>query len=98
MLKILSRDDAFAQGLKKYYTGRPCARGHDTFRYVRTGACVDCIRFYSRSYQFQIKPNETQLTIKLRNADDIPVLMELVNQLNIARELDDLIRAHNGKR
>ena len=97
MLKILSRDDAFAQNLTKYYTGRPCGRGHDTFRYVRTGACVDCIRLYSRNYRYRFKLDETDITVKLRNSADIPLLMEFVNKLNIAREIDDLTKAHTGK-
>ena len=41
-MKIILRKDAFAQGLKKYYAGKVCRRGHIAERYV-AGACVECI-------------------------------------------------------
>ena len=44
MLKIISRDAAHAAGLSKYFTGRPCRRGHVAERYVSMGGCLDCLR------------------------------------------------------
>jgi hypothetical protein len=41
--KIISRAEAKTQGLKTYYTGEPCPRGHDAPRFVR-GKCVECNR------------------------------------------------------
>lgn len=39
---IISREDAFAQGLRRFYSGEPCKGGHVTERYVSNGACLDC--------------------------------------------------------
>jgi 5-methylcytosine-specific restriction endonuclease McrA len=39
---IISRDEASAQGLKRFFTGEPCYRGHVAERYVKTRACVAC--------------------------------------------------------
>lgn len=43
---IISREDAAAKGLKRYYTGEPCnARGHLSERYVCNQGCVQCMTF-----------------------------------------------------
>jgi hypothetical protein len=39
---IISRNMAREKGLKKFYHGKPCKLGHDSERYVSTGACVMC--------------------------------------------------------
>jgi hypothetical protein len=42
-MKIISKAEAKKQGLKTYYTGKPCPRGHDAPRFV-TGKCIECNR------------------------------------------------------
>jgi len=39
---VISRKDAQAQGLKRYYTGIPCKRGHLSERYASSGDCITC--------------------------------------------------------
>lgn len=39
---IISRGDAVAQGLKRYYTGIPCKSGHDCERLASNYACIQC--------------------------------------------------------
>lgn len=41
---IMSRADAKAAGMPVYRTGRRCRRGHIAFRYLSTGACIQCMR------------------------------------------------------
>lgn len=41
-MKIISRADAIAQGLKRYYTGKPCKNGHDAERSVSNYTCLKC--------------------------------------------------------
>jgi hypothetical protein len=41
-MEIRTRDQALSLGLKHYYTGKPCKRGHAAPRYVSTGACTRC--------------------------------------------------------
>lgn len=38
----ISRKAAKILGLTIYRTGRPCFKGHDSWRYVSSGACVAC--------------------------------------------------------
>lgn len=40
--QILTRAEARAQGLKRYFTGRPCARGHVAERFVVGNKCYAC--------------------------------------------------------
>src|SRR6185503_18369991 len=47
--KIVNRLEAAAQGLKKFNTGRPCNKGHNSDRYTSTGNCVACQREISSS-------------------------------------------------
>lgn len=41
-MECISRKDAIQKGLSKYYTGKPCRRGHIAERYT-AGACVECV-------------------------------------------------------
>ena len=41
--QIITRDAAQALNLKRYFTGRPCRRGHICERYVSVGTCVMCV-------------------------------------------------------
>lgn len=43
-MRVINRDEAAQKGLKKFYTGRPCVRGHFSERYVSTQGCVQCLR------------------------------------------------------
>ena len=45
-MKIISRKEAQAQGLKRYFTGKPCKRGHVAERKASSGTCVECNRQY----------------------------------------------------
>jgi len=41
---IISRAEAKKQGLKHYFTGLPCPRGHIDYRFTSVGACMACTR------------------------------------------------------
>ena len=41
-MELISRKDAIQQRRSKYYTGKPCRRGHVAERYT-AGACVECV-------------------------------------------------------
>lgn len=90
MNEIHTRNEAFEKKLHKYYTGRPCVRGHLTFRYVRTGQCVDCVRQYAKKFAQQTTKRTVSITIDLWNSDDIPALKAYANSLNLSRQLDEI--------
>ena len=41
----ITREAAHLKGLKRFYTGEPCKRGHDSERFVANGGCVQCMNF-----------------------------------------------------
>jgi hypothetical protein len=49
-MQVILRREAKAAGLKKYFTGKPCSRGHVLPRYT-SGGCEECERVRNREYQ-----------------------------------------------
>lgn len=39
---VIAREDAYDRGLRRFYTGEPCKKGHVAERYVVNGACIEC--------------------------------------------------------
>lgn len=48
--KIVSRAEAIAQGLKRYFTGKPCKHGHIAQRLLPSGVCNECCNAYKRKF------------------------------------------------
>ena len=48
---FISRKQAKAQGLKHYFTGKPCKHGHIAVRLTSKGICMDCNRQHNRQLQ-----------------------------------------------
>jgi hypothetical protein len=49
-MDIISRKDALAQGLKHYFTGKPCKREHVAPRFVSTRQCSACQAHHEQVY------------------------------------------------
>ncbi len=43
-MDIITRSQALAQGLRQYYTGKPCKRGHLSERSTNKSMCLECDR------------------------------------------------------
>lgn len=39
----ISKEDAYLIGMNVYRTGMPCRKGHKSWRYISSGACVTCM-------------------------------------------------------
>jgi hypothetical protein len=48
-MEIIRRKEASARGLTRYFTGKPCRRGHVSDRIVSTLTCCECKRERERS-------------------------------------------------
>jgi len=67
IMNIISRKEAKSQGLKRYFTGKPCKRGHIAERGVCNSGCISCKQqrikenpereseYYRRWYQSNIE-------------------------------------------
>ena len=53
-MKIISKKDAKTQGLKRYFTGKPCKYGHVAERYVGSGKCIECDAEYYQANKERI--------------------------------------------
>ena len=51
MPKIISREEAREQGLKRYFTGKPCKHGHISERYTASSNCDSCQSIKAKKYQ-----------------------------------------------
>ena len=49
--EVLTREDALGAGALRYYTGRPCKRGHLSERWVSTRICIGCARGYQDRFK-----------------------------------------------
>ncbi len=50
-LIVVTRSHPQAGGLRRYYTGVPCRRGHDSERITATHNCVECAKLASRKWR-----------------------------------------------
>jgi hypothetical protein len=54
------RNEAAVNGIKYFYDGMPCVKGHDTGRYTTTGDCIECRRLNDSG----IKRSEIETLVK----------------------------------
>jgi len=64
-MQIIKAKEARAAGLRHYFTGKPCKRGHVDIRYV-TGGCAQCAREDSRRYYSEDPEKYKALTVEYR--------------------------------
>ena len=50
-MNLVSRIEAKAQGIKRYFTGKLCRNNHLAERYVGSGHCVDCVATQRKSWR-----------------------------------------------
>lgn len=69
-MQIIRCRDAKAQGLKHYYTGKPCKRGHVAKRFV-TGGCVICANEDQVKYYWQDPEKYRELNRQYHQGEDV---------------------------
>lgn len=75
-MNIISRKEAESQGLKRYYTGEKCNRGHMDERYVASRACLSCRELVKKPKITRKKPQcrkEYMRLYRIKNKDKISV-------------------------
>jgi hypothetical protein len=50
-VQIISREEAKKLGLKRYFTGKSCSRGHISERFVSTYNCLLCMADYNKALE-----------------------------------------------
>jgi hypothetical protein len=97
--KILTTAEAKALGLKKYFSGKPCPKGHIAERYVG-GSCVICSR--ERAAQKYVEHKDERLAYEkeryLKNKKDpVFVAKEKIRKAKWKRNNPDKVRAQAAK-
>lgn len=54
---LITREQALALGLKKYFTGEPCVHGHVCERKTRRRECVECLKRIQRKTRAKNRDN-----------------------------------------
>lgn len=57
--KIVTRREAIATGLQRYYTGKACAQGHIDFRTTKDRKCDSCNRMRSKNWR-EVNPDKVK--------------------------------------
>ncbi len=63
MMQVITREDAIAQGLSRYFTGLPCKHGHIAERRVANHCCAVCANEQSKKHQKSVRDN-SKLTVR----------------------------------
>lgn len=95
---VISRKEAKEQGLTKYFTGKPCSRGHTDERRVSSKGCITCIRENvqnwnknnpekrsAHSKNYQDKNKETIYNKRESERDHLRALNKIWREANIER-------------
>ncbi len=62
-MEIITRKEAKERGLKKYFTGVPCKRGHVCERYVSGHGCIECVDVNNHNWR-TANPEHYKETLK----------------------------------
>jgi 5-methylcytosine-specific restriction endonuclease McrA len=98
-LPPISRAEARARGLTRYFTGSPCLHGHVCQRMVSTGGCVECLRQSTRrSYARHTDQRRSAALARWRRAyDENPEPFRTRSRANYAADKEawkDRVRAY----
>lgn len=78
--QLISRQAAYAAGLRRFYTGQPCRKGHIAERYVSTGGCIACLsngfKYRQNAFSHDLQPFISQRLWVRRGltAEEVPAL------------------------
>lgn len=93
---IRTRREAYELGLKTYYTGVPCKRGHDAQRFTATGNCKQCNYEYTRIRTKDLNQRKYDRSKGLKRfeitvpAEDQAMLVLYANSLLMAKQFAPL--------
>lgn len=60
-MNLINRQDAIAQGLTRYFTGKPCKHGHVVERLVKNKTCITCSHISSETSKAKNLPKYRKL-------------------------------------
>jgi len=97
MTQIVTRAEATALGLKRFYTGDPCKREHVAERFASTGGCVACLRDQTDEWRRNNSEKLRELSAEYRQAN-LEKIREKARQSYRANRENELARAAKYRR
>lgn len=88
---MTTRNEAIESGMLKYCTGKLCTRGHESYRYTASGACVECVAGYAKDTAKRVREKQKQRRAGMiavtctAHADDVPLIHRYADALALAR-------------
>jgi len=79
-LKIISKHEAKARGLSRYFTGKPCKHGHIAERKTSQSNCIECAYVFDRLNKEKI--NEKQKVYYQKNKEEAKAYQKIYNKNN----------------
>ena len=74
-IKKISRKEAERKNLKRYFTNKPCLRGHLSERLVSSKGCIECYKIHEKNYyskpRAKLKKRLRQKKYFLKNIDKV---------------------------
>ena len=90
-MEIISKADAIASGLKRYFTGKPCKNGHIDERLVSNKGCITCCNSnYRKYYKENPIPGREKSSIWKKNNPD----KAKINHENWVKKNPDKLKDH----
>ena len=80
---LLTKKQAREQGLKHYFTGKPCKRGHIDKRFVSSGHCCSCLKVQVQEWQENNREKSRECSAKwqkkMRSTEEGRQRLEAIN-------------------
>jgi hypothetical protein len=86
-MEIMERTEAAKLGLTKFFTGRPCIKGHVTHRYTASGNCSKCASLRSAKYSKKLSAARKSVGIVEYNRIVPARLVEMLDAVIAAAKL-----------
>lgn len=94
-MQIIRCRDARAQGLKRYYTGKPCKRGHVAERHVN-GGCVVCANEDQKRY-YDANPEKYLAANRKWHQDPLNKILNRIRQSELYEANPELFRSISAR-
>lgn len=65
--EVVTRQEAQAAGVTRYYTGKPCIRGHVAMRLTSNGRCIECHRQKDKDRRNGVNTKRTAVVEELKD-------------------------------
>ena len=71
MFRAGCRQQAIMLGLDRFYTAKPCLRGHVCERYVSGGKCIECHRERNKNTKVREKKREASQRYRAKHPERV---------------------------